>query len=90
MINRRHLLSHVSLAALLTAPGLARAFAIQELSHAELEEIRNACRQDALFHAELVAEVEAMLDKQGLSDEQRTEILRGLTCPRCGCPPYLL
>jgi hypothetical protein len=44
-----------------------------------------ACRARNQYHDQLVREVMAILDGQGVAEEQKREVLRAMTCPLCGC-----
>lgn len=82
-MNRRRFLSTTVLSSLglmaLTAP--AKAFTEEKCSQTNTP----ACRELAQ-HRDVLAQLNAMLAKKGLNDEQRREVLAAALCPFCGQP----
>lgn len=86
MIDRRRFLSSTLLASAgVLASGQAFALTLREATPAESEAYQLACRARYQDHDQLVREIMAILDGQGVAEEQKQEILRTMTCPLCGC-----
>lgn len=83
-MNRRRFLSTSMLtgAAVVLSAGSAHAFS--QDSCADLPGTK-ACLEIAR-HQEILAQLNAMLEKKGLSEEQRHAILVAAICPFCGQP----
>ncbi len=82
-MNRRRFLSTTMLSSLgfmaLTAP--ARAFTERKCDQAN----DLACRE-LVRHRDLVVQLNAMLEKKGLTDDQQRAVLAAALCPFCGQP----
>ncbi len=86
MIDRRRFLSSTLLASAgMLAGGKAFALTLREATPGEAEAYQLACQTRNQYHDQLVREVMAILDGQGVAEEQKQEVLRAMTCPLCGC-----
>lgn len=94
VISRRKMLSTAALGCAGLGLGVAavpkaRAFTLEEPSQpvaAQYLAARAACsRGGDAFHAQIIADVQALLSGEQPADQQQ-RILAGMTCPLCGCP----
>jgi hypothetical protein len=87
-MNRRHFLSSTTLSAalggatLIGLSGSAKAFSTESCATAAGTP---ACRE-MVRHHELLAQINDMLNKKGVSDAERKDILAAAICPFCGQP----
>lgn len=90
MLSRRDLLTTsalVSAAAGFSAS--AQAFTVDSEPAVKLNamyfEAKAACGDQQAYHAQLLADAQAVLGGRELSEEQRQQLLATITCPLCGC-----
>lgn len=83
-MDRRHFLSTTVLSGVALAgfAGKASAFSEQKCDPGTTD---LACRE-LVRHHEIVAQLEASLEKRGLDEAQRRAILAASVCPFCGQP----
>jgi hypothetical protein len=87
VISRRRFLFSTALAGAGLGAGTAAAFSIEEPG----ETLRStylaakSCSRPDSEHAQLIAEVEALLEGRELPEEARREIMAATICPVCGC-----
>jgi hypothetical protein len=90
VLSRRRFLWSTALASagLTAGATAARAFALEEPAAGTIAEMRAgaaACAAASPYHAQVLADVRALLSGRDLPDEERKQMLAQATCPLCGC-----
>lgn len=90
MLSRRELLTSAAMVSAAAGSGAsAHALTIDTEPAAGLNELyfaaKAACGGQQAYHAQLLADAQAVLGGRELSEEEKRQLLAAMSCPLCGC-----